>query len=146
EPGLVVEPWLTDELLIVCAPHFSLALQAQARVSLKMLRETGWLLRETGSGTREAVEHALLPHLHVLQSAGEFSNSEAIKHAAAAGLGVACLSRVLVSDLLALGKLVVLPTALPPLRRRFYIIHGRQKILSGRLQQFLQFCRNWTPA
>ncbi len=144
EADLAIEPWLTDELLIVASPaHPILDKGRQAKVRIQALREAGWLLRERGSGTRETVEHVLLPHLHELRAAAEFSNAEAIKHAAAAGLGLACLSRLVVQDLLATGALVSLQTALPPLSRHLYLIRHRQKVLSVRLQRFLQLCRDW---
>ncbi|MGV8900381.1 MAG: LysR family transcriptional regulator [Burkholderiaceae bacterium] len=144
EPELQVEPWLSDELIVVCAPHYRLAENdVHGKVTLAMLREASWLLREPGSGTREAVEHALVPHLHSLRSAGEFSNAEAIKHAAAAGLGVACLSRLVVADLIDAGKLVQLDTTLPRLQRHFYLVYQQHKILSVRLSAFMQFCREW---
>lgn len=144
EPDLHVEPWIADELIVVCAANHPLAADNQRnKVPLKVLRETGWLLREVGSGTREAVEHALVPHLHYLHSAGEFSNSEAIKYAAAAGLGVACLSRVVVADMLEIGKLVELDTTLPSLQRHFYLVHRNDKVLSARLSHFMQLCRDW---
>jgi DNA-binding transcriptional LysR family regulator len=142
EAELRAEPWLTDELVVVCAPHHSFA-ERDGKVSLPDLRQAGWLLREAGSGTREAVEHALLPHLHMLHSAGEFSNSEAIKHAAAAGLGLACLSRVVVADLVEAGRLVELRTTLPRLQRHFYLVSRKNKLLSARLEFFMQFCRDW---
>lgn len=144
EPDLHVEPWIADTLIVVGAPEYPLTKTKQrGKITIAMLRNTGWLLREPGSGTREAVEHALLPHLHTLHSAGEFSNSEAIKHAAAAGLGIACLSRLVVADLIESGKLVELDTALPVLQRHFYLVHRKHKILSARLTRFMQFCRDW---
>src|SRR6185437_3846884 len=144
EAELAVEPWLIDELLIVAAPtHPILGKGRQTKVRTSALREAFWLLRERGSGTREAVDHILLPHLHELRAAGEFSNAEAIKHAAAAGLGLACLPRLVVQDLLAAGSLTSLQTALPPLSRHFYLIHHRNKVLSARLRHFLQLCRDW---
>ncbi|MBC7499741.1 MAG: LysR family transcriptional regulator [Herminiimonas sp.] len=145
DPELHVEPWLTDELIIVCAPTHPLAAN-EGKVSLKALRQTGWLLREPGSGTREAVQHALVPHLHALRCAGEFSNAEAIKYAACAGLGVACLSRVVVADVIDIGRLIELKTTLPMLRRHFYLIHRKNKLLSARLAGFMEFCRGWRGA
>ncbi len=148
EPDLQVVPWLSDELIIVCAVDHPLALMQKStrsgkavRVPLKTLREARWLLRESGSGTREVMEHALLPHLHYLRPAGEFSNAEAIKRAAAAGIGVACQSRYVVADLIAIGQLVEVRTTLPPLHRRFYLVYSKQKILTTRLNAFMAFCR-----
>ena len=141
EAEVRAEAWLEDELVIVAAPTHALAQgAAEARVPLKSLRETRWLLREPGSGTREAVEHALLPHLHHMNDAMQLGSTEAIKQAAAEGLGLACLSLCAVQDLLTLSRLVVLRTTLPRLTRRFYLVHHRQKRLSGNLQRFVAHC------
>jgi DNA-binding transcriptional LysR family regulator len=98
------------------------------------------LLREPGSGTREAVEHVLLPHLHHLNGDMQPGSTEAIKQAAAEGLGLACLSLCAVQDLVTLGRLVVLRTTLPRLTRRFYLVHHQKKRLSGNLQRFVAHC------
>ena len=141
ESELRVAPWLHDELVIVAAPtHALVQLCEQARVSLKALRQASWLLREPGSGTREAVEHALLPHLHHLNGDMQPGSTEAIKQAAAEGLGPACLSLCAVQDLVTLGRLVVLRTTLPRLTRRFYLVHHQKKRLSGNLQRFVAHC------
>jgi DNA-binding transcriptional LysR family regulator len=127
QPTLVVQPWLQDELALVCAPQDPLLASGGRRISLAALRNATWLLREKGSGTREIVEQLLVPHLHHLRAGIEFSNSEAIKHAAASGLGITCLSRYVVQDLLKLGALTVLPTELPPLTRSFYLVTHVEK-------------------
>ena len=142
EPDLIAEPWLEDELVIVCAAtHPVLQGNLQRKVSFKDLQNALWLLREQGSGTQEAVEQVLLPHLHQLRPAAEFSNSEAIKHAAAAGLGLACLSRTIVARFLSRGELVEVNTPLPKLTRRFFLIYHRKKTLSPQLKTFLNHCR-----
>ncbi|SFB15170.1 DNA-binding transcriptional regulator, LysR family [Collimonas sp. OK607] len=140
---LQVEPWMVDELLIVASPQHPLA-GGEKKVGVTQLREAEWLLREPGSGTREAVEQVLLPHLHHLRQSYEFGNSEAIKHATAAGLGVSCLSHAVVADFLQSGRLVELKTSLPRLHRHFYLIHSKHKMLSLRLMQFLAYCRSWS--
>ncbi len=114
EPGLRVEPWLEDSLIVVAAPGHPLALRTQ--VSREALRRARWLLREPGSGTREEVSHALLGHLHYLEDSLDLGSSEAIKHSVAAGLGISCLSRWVVEEQLASGALVELRSSLPPLR------------------------------
>jgi DNA-binding transcriptional LysR family regulator len=137
-----VEPWMTDELIVVASPQHALAAQGR-QLTLKALSEADWLLREAGSGTREAVEHALLPYLHHLPSACEFGNSEAIKRATAEGMGISCLSRSVVADLLESGRLIELATPLPPLRRHFYMVRNKHRVLSVRLASLLDFCRDW---
>lgn len=139
---VVVEPWMMDELIVVAAPHHPI-LQKGGKITFKMLREADWLLRESGSGTREAVEHALIPYLHHLPSSFEFGNSEAIKRAAAEGLGLSCLSRAVVEDLVESGKLVELETPLPTFRRHFYMVISRHRAPSPSLTALLEFCREW---
>lgn len=141
ETDLLVQPWREDELVIVCASGHPLRDEvAHNRVTQKSLRQARWLLREPGSGTREAVEHALLPHLNHLNGEMQLGSTEAIKQAAAEGLGLACLPLCAVQDLLTLGRLVVLNTTLPRLTRRFYLIRHRQKRFSANLERFAAHC------
>ena len=140
-PGLEVEPWLRDELVIVAAPRHPIALQAQQKpVGVAVLRKAPWLLREPGSGTREMVEHALLPHLQQLPPAATLGSSEAIARCAAQGLGISCLSRVLVDALVQTGALQVVPTTLPRMWRHFSLVQRTGKWRSPALQAFVQAC------
>lgn len=142
ESELIVEKWFEDELIIVGSPEHPLVIKnAKNKITAHDLSQTEWLLRETLSGTREAVDQLLIKHVHYLQPAGEFSNSEAIKHSAAENIGIACLSRSVVTDLLKIGKLVELKTTLPPLKRNLYIIQNKRKKISQSSQGFLEYCR-----
>lgn len=140
--ALAVTPWLQDELLIVACPASVLALSAgsagsSGQVPLKALREVVWLLREPGSGTREAMDQLLLRHLRSYQRSIELGSSEAIKQAAALGLGVACLSQWVVSDLLATQQLIRIPTRLPKMLRQCYLVVHRDKLPTPALLDFV---------
>lgn len=142
-PDVSVSPWLEDELVVVAAPTHPLALDAcRGRLTTKRLMQALWLLREPGSGTREAVEQALMPHLPNIRSMMTLGSSEAIKNAAAEGLGISCLSQAVVRDLVTADRLVVLATRLPRLMRRFSVIHHRAKVLSTSLQGFVAYCKD----
>jgi DNA-binding transcriptional LysR family regulator len=136
-----VLPWREDELVIVAASDAPLAAASRGRLRPEQLMAATWLLREPGSGTRKAVEQALLPHLPNLQSTLTLGSSEAIKNAVAEGLGISCLSRAVVQDLVNAGRLRVLATRLPRLSRRFSLIHQRSKVLSGSLRAFVAYCQ-----
>ncbi|HMD72518.1 MAG TPA: LysR family transcriptional regulator [Steroidobacteraceae bacterium] len=141
EPALAVTPWMQDQLVIVAAPSHELtgrarrARGAQA-VSSKQLRSAVWLVREQGSGTRQATDMALLPHLHSYARQIEFGSTEAIKHAAAANLGLTCLSRLAVADWLDSGRIVEIATTLPRLRRQCYIVTHRAKQVTATMHGF----------
>jgi len=141
-PELAVLDWKSDELVIVAAPGHPLAAEAAQRpLGAARLRAAGWLLREPGSGTREAVEQALLPRLRHIQPEFTLGSSEAIKNAVAEGLGISCLSRLLVQDMVDAGRLQVLDTVLPRMWRHLSLVHRRERQLSAVLEDFVRTCR-----
>jgi DNA-binding transcriptional LysR family regulator len=133
-PELTVTPWRDDELVVFAGAGHPLA---GRQVTLAELAQAPWILREAGSGTREEVERLLLPELGALPVALEIGHSEAIKHLVAAGMGVSCLSRVVVADLLAAGTLVEIDAALPALHRSLYRVMHRAKAVTRGLAAFL---------
>lgn len=138
EPDIVSEAWLEDELVVFAAPDAEIL---QQPITLASLAAAPWILRERGSGTREIVDYLLLSHLPQFQLGMELGNSEAIKHAVRHGMGISCLSRRVISDLLEADTLVEVAVPLPRLTRTLYRIHHRQKHLSKALNRFLSYCR-----
>lgn len=136
-PQLDARPWLHDELVLVAAPSGAQGLDPRDPTSLEQLRAAVWLLRESGSGTRETGDLAILPQLHAYRRVIELGSSEAIRQAAAAGLGIACLSRWVVHDALREGRLVELMTPLPPIQRQCFCVLRRGKPFTPALAQFL---------
>lgn len=138
ELDIISEPWLEDELVVFAAPD---AVILQQPITLEALAAAPWILRERGSGTREIVDYLLLSHLPQFQLGMELGNSEAIKHAVRHGMGISCLSRRVIDDLLEAGTLVEVQVPLPRLTRTLYRIHHRQKHVSKALSRFLSYCR-----
>ena len=147
EANLAITPWIQDYFVIVGAKIDGIKsttflrdidLMSSQKISLKTLREQMWLLRESGSGTRESTDQLLLPHLRSYHRSIELGSSEAIKHAVEQGLGIACLSRWVANDSIENGRLVCLPTSLPILKRQSYIVIHRDKVQTQTLKQFLK--------
>lgn len=139
QPELVVTPWLQDEMVVVAAPDSALAQSSRAgdRIPLRTLREAVWLVRETGSGTREATDQSLLPHLRSYRRSIELGSSEAIQRAAQEGLGVACLSAWVVNDALEAGRLCRVSTTLPRQLRQCHLVVHREKQSTPALLAFI---------
>ena len=132
-------PWREDELIAFCAPDYPLA--KRYRLNDDDLLAATWILREPGSGTRQAFDrgmHGLVPHLNVLL---ELQHTEGIKRAVEAGLGIGCLSRIALRDAFERGTLVPLHIPHRNLRRRFYLITQRRKFLSPGLERWLALCQ-----
>jgi DNA-binding transcriptional LysR family regulator len=146
---LRVLSWVSDELVVVAAPGHPLAAARAAktaRVGTHQLAEASWILREHGSGTRLASDRWLIEHLGSLNIGFELGSTEAIKRLAAAGAGLACLSRHTVAHELASGELVALRTRLPVARRRLAMVVRRDKHLGRATEDFIGHCVAMGPA
>lgn len=136
-PDLTVRRWRSDELAIVASPRHPLA---RRRATLRALEQATWVLREPGSGTREAADRWLIPNLAQVEVELELGSNEAVKRAVAAGFGLGCLSREAIRDALAQGWLVQLSTSLPPMPRTLAIVRHRARRLGSAAEDFLRYC------
>ena len=109
-------------------------------MGVRPLSGASWILRELGSGTRQATDDWLLGHLGTINVEFELDSTEAIKRLVMAGAGLACLSRHTVAESLAQGSLAELRTRLPAARRRLAIVTGRDKRLGRVTQDFIAHC------
>ena len=141
-PDLELEPWVEDELVVFCAPTHPLA--ARGPVSVDELVSESWILRETGSGTRETFERAMRHHHGKLDIKRELEHTEAIKRSVEVGLGIGCISRLALREAFRRGSLVPIETPELDLRRTFHFLWHREKYHSAAMQAFLGQCREMT--
>ncbi|MDT8429788.1 MAG: LysR substrate-binding domain-containing protein [Pseudomonadales bacterium] len=138
DPSLEIIPWREDELILFCAPEHPLA--CQPCLSDEQLIAADWIVREAGSGTRQAFDramHGILPRLNLRL---ELQHTEAIKRAVEAGLGIACLSRITLQEAFSRGDLVPLQAPQRDWRRSFYFILHKHKYRSAGVQSWLELC------
>ena len=143
-PELWVMPWLDDELVAFCAPASEHASKQPLTDSDIVSKQ--WILREQGSGTRQAFDRAMSGILSELQVRLELQHTEAIKRAVEAGLGLGCLSQVTLQEAFARGSLQPLRLANRQLKRRFYLIYHRNKYLTPGMRRWLQICAEYPGA
>jgi len=123
---LEARAWRDDRLAVCVAPAHRLARRPRLRAA--DFEGEAWVLREPGSATRDLGEQ-MLARLPPPRSVLELSQTEAIKQAVVAGLGIACLPVVAVDDAVAAGRLAVLDTPFlrPWLSRRLSLaVHARR--------------------
>lgn len=136
-PELTVRRWRTDHMAIIARPGHPMA---GRRVSARQLAQATWVLREQGSGTREAADRWLIPQLPEMQVELELSTNEAVKRAVAAGVGLGCLSVLAVRDAVQQGWLVQLGTTFPPFERTLSIVRHRSRKLGSAAEGFMRHC------
>lgn len=137
-PALDITRWRTDRLVLFASRKHVLA--AKKELDTRDLRAANWILRETGSGTRQTfdrVMHDLVPELHI---ALELQQTEAILQAVKAGLGLGCLSEVLLKDAFRSGELVPLHASERDFTRYFYMIIHRNKYKSAAISHWQTLC------
>lgn len=138
EPELEATYWRDYELCLFCAPNHPFAQKKQ--LSDADLFEAQWIVREHGSGTRQAFDRAMSGILSNLDLRLELQHTEGIKRAVEAGLGVGCLSRITLIDAFKRGSLVPLSAPHRNWTRKFYFILHRQKFLSSGVQSWMNYC------
>ncbi len=126
--------WRTDHLVAVASPKHPLA--ARKRIPPSALAIELLLLREHESGTRAIVIEGLAAAGVIPGRTMEIDGPEAIKQIAAAGRGVAIVSRYTVVEQLELGRLVVLDIPGLKITRPFYRHSLKQRRASPAAKAF----------
>ncbi len=138
DAALEVIPWRDDELSLFCSPDHP---QARAPVlDDAALLAAEWIVREAGSGTRQAFDRAMHGLVPALNLRLELQHTEAIKRAVEAGLGVGCLSLITLQDAFKRGTLVPLQAKHRDWQRKFYFILHKHKYRSTGVQSWLDLC------
>ena len=138
---LDILPWRDDELTLFCAPGHPLA--RRRKLSDKDLLAAQWIVREQGSGTRQAFDRAMTGLLGNIKLRLELQHTEGIKRAVEANLGIGCLSRITLEEAFRRGSLIPLSAPHRDWRRRFYFVLHRQKYRNLGVERWLALCRNY---
>lgn len=107
--------------------------------TLEALRPYGFIMRETGSGTRAALEKFLDSRRAELRVTMEMSSNETIKQAVMAGLGISFLSLHTVGLELEHRLITRLDVEGTPIVRAWNVVHTLSKLLSPAAEAFRYF-------
>jgi DNA-binding transcriptional LysR family regulator len=137
EMELESEPFMENPLVLIAPPDHHLV--GQKGIALKALEQEVFLIREQGSGTRNAMERFFAAHDISITASMEVSSDEAIKQSVQAGLGLGVMSQDAVEMELTLGRLKILDAAEFPIQRHWYLVHRKGKRLSAIAEAFKGF-------
>ena len=136
-----------DELVVVVPAEHEWA--RRDAVTLAELQAAPMVVRERGSGSRDALERALasadtdLSAFHVV---GEMGSTEAVKQAVRAGVGVSLISKRAVEDECRASLLASVKITRMPVARAFYLVTHRDRSRSPLALAFLAFLESQVPA
>jgi DNA-binding transcriptional LysR family regulator len=135
-----------DELVVVVPAEHAWA--RRQIVSLAEVKAEPMVVRERGSGSRQALEHALDEggtSLASFRLVGEMGSTQAIKQAVRAGVGISLISKRAVEDECKAGLVVCLKIAQLEVRRAFYLVTHRDRTRSPLALAFLTFLESQFP-
>ena len=137
-PPVVATPFLSNPLVVVAAADHPLA--GRETLQIEALATEEFVLREPGSGTRQAAEHFFAAHGLALRPRLELGSNEAVKQAVAGGLGLSLLSAHALAHAVDEG-IAVLRVEGTPLPTQWQVVYPAGKRLSPLASAFLAFLR-----
>ncbi|MBU2055565.1 MAG: LysR family transcriptional regulator [Proteobacteria bacterium] len=132
---------LEDSYQIIVPPGHPFALKTV--VEPEDLAGQPIIIHEKGSAPRKSTEEFAKKHGVNISIALELSNNEAMKTAVEEGVGIAVITRRVVSKEIRMGTLKAIPLSDPAMTRKFYLIHHKDKYISRPLQSLIDMVDEW---
>jgi LysR family transcriptional regulator, low CO2-responsive transcriptional regulator len=133
---VVATPIMDNPIIVLAPPDHPLA--GNKNISLERIAQEPWLMREKGSGTRNAIERLFTGHDLNIHPRLELGSNEAIKQAILAGLGISALSRHALT-LNQPDQFAELDVAGFPILRHWYAVYPAGRQLSVVARAFLDY-------
>jgi DNA-binding transcriptional LysR family regulator len=131
------EAFMDNPLVVIAPPDHPLA--GERGIPLARLAEETFVMREEGSGTRQAMERFFSEHGQTIRHGMQMTRNEAVKQAVRSGLGLSVVSLHTIELELETGRLVTLNVEGFPDRRQWYLVYRRGKRLSPAAGAFRDF-------
>ena len=138
---LTVTAVLEDELVIITPRRHPL--RSRHTLQPRELEGQPFIMHEEGSAPRRAIEDFLQRHGVTVQVPMELSSNRAINRAVQHGIGIALVSRKVAEEEIEQRRLAAISLDDPLMKRKFYLIHHREKYISETLQRFMDMVAQW---
>ncbi|MBD2260012.1 LysR family transcriptional regulator [Pseudanabaena sp. FACHB-2040] len=137
QPDLKIHPFLENPLVVIGPKNHPLV--DKSNISIQALNGEPFIMREPGSGTRQAVQKLFSKHKVDVKVRLELGSNEAIKQAIAGGLGISVLSLHTIISEGTKGEFAILDIEHFPIERHWYVANLAGKQLSVVAETFLQY-------
>jgi len=138
---LVVREVLEDELVIITPRRHLLA--GRHRLRPRDLEGQPLIMHEEESAPRRAIDDFVQRHGINIKIPMELSSNRAIKRAVEHGIGIALISRKVAKEEIEQRRLVALSLGDPVMKRKFFLVHHRDKYISESLQRLMDMVFKW---
>ena len=140
--GLLFEPFVRDELVVICPPDHALA--KKSRITLEQLAQQPMILQQRGSGVRAVLESAFRAagvRMRDLDVTLELGLQQSVRAAVLDGLGITVISRLAVERDLAEGRLAAVQVEGAVLARDCSLVRHAGRTPSRASEGFIAYAR-----
>ena len=137
EISVRAEPFAANPLVFVASPEHPLA--GESGLQAEDLRQQSFIVREPGSGTRNAMEAFFAQARFQPRFSMQLKSNDAIKQAVKANLGLSFLSLHTIGLELQTKHLCILDVRGTPTVRAWHVVHALSKLLSPAAEAFRYF-------
>ncbi|NNL75098.1 MAG: hypothetical protein HKO68_02040 [Desulfobacterales bacterium] len=138
---LVVKEILEDKLVIITANDHPFAVKK--RLTSKDLEGRRFIMHEKGSAPRRAIEEFIRKSSISIKIPLELSSNRAIKRAVEERAGIALISRKVADEEIRSKRLRAINIADPSMKRKFFLIHHKDKFISESLRRMISMVFEW---
>ncbi|MBV7505315.1 LysR family transcriptional regulator [Bacillus sp. sid0103] len=139
-PKLHIQPFAQDEMVLIVSSKHPLAMKQE--INLNELDSETWIIREEGSGTRQAINQLFSTNNFSPNEIRSFGSSQIIKESVEAGLGISILSIHTIRKELELKTLRTLRIKDNPIIRNFCYVIPKMDFQPKSVDLFLTFLQN----
>ncbi|UCG05656.1 MAG: LysR family transcriptional regulator [Desulfobacterales bacterium] len=136
------EKLLDDEMMVIVPKHHPWS--DKKSISVKMLLDEAFIIRESGSGTLKSIAASLSSvgySIDDLKVVAEMGSTESVRQAIKHGAGISILSTLAVAEEVKAGALSALAVDGLNLTRRFYLTWHKSRSLSPLSEAFIGFLK-----
>jgi DNA-binding transcriptional LysR family regulator len=101
------------------------------------------IMHEEGSAPQRMLSELITSYHLTIDNPLELSSNESIKRTVAAGIGIAIVSQKVAGEEIQSGKLIAVPFSMGTLKRKFFMVHHKDKYFSEALQNFVDQVYLW---
>jgi len=138
---VLIREILEDRLVIIVPPDHAFA--RKKYLAPRDLNGQNMIIHEKGSTPQRVIDEFIKKNKISIFIPMELSSNRAVKKAVEDGTGIALISRNVASEEIQMGRLIAIPLSGRAIKRKFYLVHHKDKYISESLGRLIEMVDKW---
>lgn len=138
---VLIREILEDRLVIIVPPDHAFA--GKKYLTPRDLNGQNMIIHEKGSTPQRVIDEFIKKNKISIFIPMELSSNRAVKKAVEDGTGIALISRNVASEEIQMGRLIAIPLSGKVIKRKFYLVHHKDKYISESLGRLIEMVDKW---